>query len=332
MKTKKYRYTGKDFDIKTAPTKVKDSADDLKKIKKKIKKNVKSIKNAQKMMYARRHYGVLVVFQAMDAAGKDSMISHIFAGVNPVGFKVANFKQPTGRELRHDYLWRINRELPMRGDIGVFNRSYYEDVLVSRVHPALILQSNIPGIESVHDVNNKFFDSRYEDIRQYESYLTRNGYLIVKFFLHVSRGIACRRAAKSSHIPQFAETVHASDKFFGGILFPGYDFQAFFRPRFAHAQSLQIHAEASVRVRGTGQGDNTVVEKYPAYLNKLLPAFGNAASVFPEHFTVDKEYPNVFCKTKPVSSSVNGHLVVHSRQNPLYCPAAQIIVKPQDFP
>lgn len=187
MKTKKYRYTGKDFDIKTAPTKVKDSADDLKKIKKKIKKNVKSIKNAQKMMYARRHYGVLVVFQAMDAAGKDSMISHIFAGVNPVGFKVANFKQPTGRELRHDYLWRINRELPMRGDIGVFNRSYYEDVLVSRVHPALILQSNIPGIESVHDVNNKFFDSRYEDIRQYESYLTRNGYLIVKFFLHVSK-------------------------------------------------------------------------------------------------------------------------------------------------
>ena len=187
MKTKKYRYTGKDFDIKAAPTKVKDSADDLKKIKKKIKKNVKSIKNAQKMMYARRHYGVLVVFQAMDAAGKDSMISHIFAGVNPVGFKVANFKQPTGRELRHDYLWRINRELPMRGDIGVFNRSYYEDVLVSRVHPALILQSNIPGIESVHDVNNKFFDSRYEDIRQYESYLTRNGYLIVKFFLHVSK-------------------------------------------------------------------------------------------------------------------------------------------------
>lgn len=87
MKTKKYRYTGKDFDIKTAPTKVKDSADDLKKIKKKIKKNVKSIKNAQKMMYARRHYGVLVVFQAMDAAGKDSMISHIFAGVNQLGLR-----------------------------------------------------------------------------------------------------------------------------------------------------------------------------------------------------------------------------------------------------
>ncbi|MBC8743812.1 polyphosphate kinase 2 family protein [Lactobacillus sp. Marseille-P7033] len=187
MKTKKYRYTGKDFDINKAPTKVKDSADELKKIKKRIKKNVKSIKDAQKMMYARRHYGVLVVFQAMDAAGKDSMISHTFAGVNPVGFKVANFKQPTGRELRHDYLWRITRELPMRGDIGIFNRSYYEDVLVSRVHPEIVVNANLPGIDSIDDVNNKFFDSRYEDIRQYEDYLTRNGYLIVKFFLHVSK-------------------------------------------------------------------------------------------------------------------------------------------------
>lgn len=187
MKTKEYRYTGKDFDIKEAPTWVKDSAPELKVIKKQIKKNVKKIKLAQRMMYARRRYGVLVVFQAMDAAGKDSMISHIFAGVNPVGFKVANFKQPTAEELRHDYLWRINRELPMKGDIGVFNRSYYEDVLVSRVHPEIIVQANLPGVEAIKDVNNHFFDSRYEDIRQYESYLTRNGYLVVKFFLHVSK-------------------------------------------------------------------------------------------------------------------------------------------------
>lgn len=187
MKTKEYRYTGKDFNIKEAPTWVKDSAPELKAIKKQIKKNVKKIKLAQRMMYARRRYGVLVVFQAMDAAGKDSMISHIFAGVNPVGFKVANFKQPTAKELRHDYLWRINRELPMKGDIGVFNRSYYEDVLVSRVHPEIIVQANLPGVEAIKDVNNQFFDNRYEDIRQYESYLTRNGYLVVKFFLHVSK-------------------------------------------------------------------------------------------------------------------------------------------------
>lgn len=187
MKTKEYRYTGKDFNIKEAPTWVKDSAPELKAIKKQIKKNVKKIKLAQRMMYARRRYGVLVVFQAMDAAGKDSMISHIFAGVNPVGFKVANFKQPTAKELRHDYLWRINRELPLKGDIGVFNRSYYEDVLVSRVHPEIIVQANLPGVEAIKDINNQFFDSRYEDIRQYESYLTRSGYLVVKFFLHVSK-------------------------------------------------------------------------------------------------------------------------------------------------
>ena len=187
MKTKEYCYTGKDFNIKEAPTWVKDSAPELKAIKKQIKKNVKKIKLAQRMMYARRRYGVLVVFQAMDAAGKDSMISHIFAGVNPVGFKVANFKQPTAKELRHDYLWRINRELPLKGDIGVFNRSYYEDVLVSRVHPEIIVQANLPGVEALKDVNNQFFNNRYEDIRQYESYLTRNGYLVVKFFLHVSK-------------------------------------------------------------------------------------------------------------------------------------------------
>ena len=187
MEIKQYRYTGKDFKIKKAPTFVKDSNDDLKAIKKQLAKNVKRIREAQKKMYARRHYGVLVVFQAMDAAGKDSMIAHIFSGVNPVGFKVANFKQPTALELRHDYLWRINRELPLRGDIGVFNRSYYEDVLVSRVHPEIILNSNLPEIHSLQDVDERFFTNRYQDIREYENYLTRNGYVVVKFFLHVSK-------------------------------------------------------------------------------------------------------------------------------------------------
>ncbi|MGM9892111.1 PPK2 family polyphosphate kinase [Limosilactobacillus sp.] len=187
MNTKQYRYNSDNFNIKTAPTFAKDSSDELKKIKKQIKKNLKHIREAQKKMYARRHYSILVVFQAMDAAGKDSMISHIFSGVNPVGFRVANFKQPTARELRHDYLWRINRELPLRGDIGVFNRSYYEDVLVTRVHPEIILNSNLPEINSLADVNNHFFEKRYQDIREYEKYLSRNGYVVLKFFLHVSK-------------------------------------------------------------------------------------------------------------------------------------------------
>lgn len=193
MDTKQYRYTGKDFKIKQAPTFVADSSDELKSIKKRVKKNLKYIREAQKKMYARRHYSVLVVFQAMDAAGKDSMIAHIFSGVNPVGFKVANFKQPTSQELRHDYLWRINRELPLRGDIGVFNRSYYEDVLVSRVHPEIILNSNLPGIHSLKDVDDHFFENRYQDIREYEKYLTRNGYIVLKFFLHVSKDEQKRR-------------------------------------------------------------------------------------------------------------------------------------------
>lgn len=142
---------------KKAPTKVKDSADELEKIKGQIEENLRHLRHAQKMMYARHKYGILVVFQAMDAAGKDSMIAHIFSGVNPVGFKVANFKQPTSAELRHDYLWRINQQLPSRGEIGVFNRSYYEDVLVSRVHPEIILNANLPEVDSLSDVNDHFF-------------------------------------------------------------------------------------------------------------------------------------------------------------------------------
>lgn len=188
MDTKQYRYTKDNFDIRKAPTWVSDSADQLDKIKNTINRNVKHIKDAQKKMYARRRYGVIVVFQAMDAAGKDSMIAHIFSGVNPVGFKVANFKQPSAEELRHDYLWRVNNALPERGMIGIFNRSYYEDVLVSRVHPELILKANLPGATTLLDVNKDFFKGRYDDIRGYEKYLARNGYVILKFFLHVSKG------------------------------------------------------------------------------------------------------------------------------------------------
>lgn len=211
MDTKQYRYRGNDFKIKQAPTFVQDSSDELKKIKKQIKKNLKHIREAQKMMYARRRYSVLVVFQAMDAAGKDSMIAHILSGVNPVGFKVANFKQPTSQELRHDYLWRINKELPMRGNIGVFNRSYYEDVLVSRVHPEIILNSNLPGIDSLTDVDDHFFEKRYQDIRDYEKYLTRNSYVVLKFFLHVSKEEQKRRFLARIDIPEKNWKFSAAD-------------------------------------------------------------------------------------------------------------------------
>lgn len=197
-----YKYTGDDFDIKKAPTKVKDSADELDKIKEQIEENLRHIRHAQKMMYARHKHGILVVFQAMDAAGKDSMIAHIFSGVNPVGFKVANFKQPTSAELRHDYLWRINKELPSRGEIGVFNRSYYEDVLVSRVHPEIILNANLPEVDSLSDVNDHFFKGRYQDIRDYEKYLSRNGFMIFKFFLHISKDEQKKRFLRRINLPK----------------------------------------------------------------------------------------------------------------------------------
>lgn len=197
-----YKYTGDDFDIKKAPTKVKDSADEFDKIKEQIEENLRHIRHAQKMMYARHKYGILVVFQAMDAAGKDSMIAHIFSGVNPVGFKVANFKQPTSAVLRHDYLWRINKELPSRGEIGVFNRSYYEDVLVSRVHPEIILNANLPEVDSLSDVNDHFFKGRYQDIRDYEKYLSRNGFVIFKFFLHISKDEQKKRFLRRINLPK----------------------------------------------------------------------------------------------------------------------------------
>lgn len=206
-----YKYTSDNFKIDEAPTFVKSSADDLDNIKLQIEDNLRRIRRAQKKMYARRKYGVLVVFQALDAAGKDSMIAHIFSGVNPVGFKVANFKQPTSNELRHDFLWRINKQLPSRGEIGVFNRSYYEDVLVSRVHPEIILNANLPGVETLDDVNKHFWDNRYQDICDYEKYLSRNGFVILKFFLHMSKAEQKNRFLRRINIPKKNWKFSAAD-------------------------------------------------------------------------------------------------------------------------
>lgn len=211
MKTKQYRNSRDDFKIAKAPTFVEDSSKDLKNVKKKIKKNVKRIAKAQAKLYARHEYSILLVFQGMDAAGKDSMIRHVFSGVNPSGFNVANFKQPTPEELNHDYLWRVTRKLPARGHIGIFNRSYYEDVLVTRVHPQILLNENLPGVHSLADVNDKFFDERYKDIRHYEDHLTKNGYVILKFFLHLSKDEQKRRFMARIDTPKKNWKLFSSD-------------------------------------------------------------------------------------------------------------------------
>jgi PPK2 family polyphosphate:nucleotide phosphotransferase len=143
----------------------------------------------QEKLYAQDQWALLLVIQAMDAAGKDSLIKHVMSGVNPQGCQVTSFKQPSTEELDHDYMWRVARRLPQRGHIGVFNRSYYEEVLVVRVHQELLVREHLPP----ELVTKKIWKERLEDIRNFEKYLTRNGVVIRKFFLHVSREEQKRR-------------------------------------------------------------------------------------------------------------------------------------------
>lgn len=155
--------------------------------KEQLARDVEKLAELQDMLYAQDRYSVLVIFQAMDAAGKDGTIKHVMSGINPQGCQVYSFKQPSAEELDHDYLWRISRSLPERGRIGIFNRSQYEDVLIAKVHPEIILSSKLPGIKTLEDINADFWKRRYRQINDFERYLTENGTVILKFFLNVSK-------------------------------------------------------------------------------------------------------------------------------------------------
>jgi PPK2 family polyphosphate:nucleotide phosphotransferase len=148
-----------------------------------LARGVEWLAEEQDRLYAQDRWSVLLVFQAMDAAGKDSTIKHVMSGVNPQGCQVYSFKQPGPEELDHDFLWRTNKSMPERGRIGIFNRSYYEEVLVVRVHPELLEKQKLPPGLVAKDI----WEERLEDIAAYERYLARNGALILKFFLHVSK-------------------------------------------------------------------------------------------------------------------------------------------------
>jgi PPK2 family polyphosphate:nucleotide phosphotransferase len=148
-----------------------------------LTEGIDRLRSLQEKLYAQDEWGVLLIFQAMDAAGKDGCIEHVMSGVNPQGCEVSAFKQPSAEELDHDYLWRTVRRLPERGRIGIFNRSYYEEVLVVRVHPQILANEKLPRSAAGKDI----FPRRYEDIKAHERYLSRNGYVIRKFFLHISR-------------------------------------------------------------------------------------------------------------------------------------------------
>lgn len=158
-----------------------------------LAEDIEKLSALQGKLYAQDRYSVLVIFQAMDAAGKDGTIKHVMSGINPQGCQVYSFKQPSAEELDHDYLWRINRYLPERGRIGIFNRSQYEDVLIAKVHPEIILSNKLPGVTSLEDVTPKFWKKRYRQINDYERYLTENGTIVIKFFLNVSKDEQKRR-------------------------------------------------------------------------------------------------------------------------------------------
>lgn len=155
--------------------------------KKMLEDDVKKMQHLQQKMYAEGKKAMLIIFQGMDTAGKDSCIRHIFSGINPQGCSVTSFKQPTAAELAHNFMWRHYAALPLKGFISIFNRSYYENVLVTRVHPQLLLKESLPGIATTDDVNAEFWDKRFETINSVEKQLTASGTTILKFFLHISK-------------------------------------------------------------------------------------------------------------------------------------------------
>lgn len=151
-----------------------------------LAEGVTELAKMQDVLYAHDKFSILLIFQAMDAAGKDGTIKHVMSGVNPQGCQVTSFKVPSAEELDHDYLWRCVKQLPERGRIGIFNRSYYEEVLVTKVHPEFLQYQRLPHLPAKPEKDEKFWKQRYEDINNFEQYLTNNGTVILKFFLHVS--------------------------------------------------------------------------------------------------------------------------------------------------
>ena len=159
------------------------TSEDKPRAKEALAMGVEALAELQEMLYAQDRWAVLLIFQAMDAAGKDGAIKHVMSGINPQGCQVYSFKAPSSEDLDHDYLWRCMKCLPERGRIGIFNRSYYEETLVVRVHPEFLEKQRLPP----RLVSKAIWKERYQDIRAFERYLTRNGVAVCKFFLHVSK-------------------------------------------------------------------------------------------------------------------------------------------------
>ncbi|ASJ71274.1 PPK2 family polyphosphate kinase [Granulosicoccus antarcticus] len=185
------------YSIADASTKPLEKASDKKALEEELAQCVAGISELQRKLYADDRFSLLLVFQAMDAAGKDGTIRAVMSGVNPAGCQVSSFKSPSDEELEHDWLWRTAKRLPERGRIGIFNRSYYEEVLAVKVHPEFLASQRLPRHE-----HKKFWDERYESIRDHEKHLTRNGTVVLKFWLNVSKDEQKKRFLKRLTTPE----------------------------------------------------------------------------------------------------------------------------------
>jgi PPK2 family polyphosphate:nucleotide phosphotransferase len=229
---------------------------------------VEALATLQDMLYAQDRWAVLLIFQAMDGAGKDGAIKHVMSGVNPQGCQVASFKAPSAEDLDHDYLWRCQKHLPERGRIGIFNRSYYEEVLVVNVHPEFLAKQKIPPALVGKDV----WRDRYQDIRAFERYLSRNGVLVRKFFLHLSRKEQERR---------FLERIDNADK--------NWKFSSSDAEERTYWKDYMAAYEAMIR--------NTATRRAPWYVvpadNKWFTRVVVAAAIIDALASLDLAYPKV---------------------------------------
>jgi PPK2 family polyphosphate:nucleotide phosphotransferase len=188
LKNKKIRVeTGSKFKLRNFDPGYDAGYDNETTLKTALDKYKVKIAKLQDKLFANDKYSVLIVLQAFDAAGKDSCIKHVMSGINPQGCHVTSFKQPSKEELDHDFLWRTYKALPERGKIGVFNRSYYEEVLVTKVHPEFILGQRLPGVNTLNNIDQKFWKNRYKSINDMERHLVKNGTVIIKIFLNITK-------------------------------------------------------------------------------------------------------------------------------------------------
>jgi PPK2 family polyphosphate:nucleotide phosphotransferase len=203
MEISPYRITsGNNFRLKNYFTEPPENSNDKKILKEQLQTDIEKIKSLQDLFFAHDRYALLMLFQGMDAAGKDGAIKHVMSGINPQGVQVVGFRAPSSLEYKHDFLWRHHLAMPERGKIGIHNRSHYEFVTTCQVHPEFVLKENLPNIKSVEDLNKKFWQKRLEQIKQFESMLTGNNLVMLKFYLHLSKGEQKKRLLERIDKPE----------------------------------------------------------------------------------------------------------------------------------